>query len=303
MARLLGLDKSELQGAALSACDGLDPGLLRGFCETVRATGEAWVSEQAFPQLARADLGTDTTLRFVCTPVGEKVQIVVQDVSQTRWLEKTFARYLSSKVIERLRQVPPADLLKVERRVVTVLFADLRGFTRVSQEIEPEQVCAMVNSYLSRMVDCVEKYDGTVDKFVGDEIMAVFGAPLFQADHALRALLCAVDMVRSHQEWQGERTGQPAPAVGVGLVTGEVIVGNIGTEKQMDYTVMGHPVNLAARLCGAAAGLEILTVAATHQAAQGFSLDNMPRLHFEVKGKLELKNVKVPIDVIRVTAG
>ena len=271
MAHLLGLDKGDLQGALLAECDQgrLGPGLLQGLCDNVRSAGQVRICEQAFPELPQASLGSATTLRFVCSPVGEKVQLVVQDVSHTRWLEKTFSRYLSAKVIDLLRHVSPADLLKVERRVLTVLFADLRGFTRVSQEIEPEQVCAMVNSYLSRMVDCVERYDGTVDKFVGDEIMAVFGAPLTQADHALRALLCAVDMVRSHREWQQIRLheSKPAPPVGVGLVTGEVIVGNIGTEKQMDYTVMGHPVNLAARLCGAAAGLEILTVQATHEVA------------------------------------
>jgi len=230
-------------------------------------------------------------------------------VTSNRWLEKTFSKYVSSKVIELLRTIPSADLLKVERRVLTVLFADLRGFTRVSQEIEPEEVCEMVNSYLTRMVECVEAYDGTVDKFVGDEIMAAFGAPLPQKDHALRSLLCAVDMVKSHKAWQEQRIAEnkPAPPVGIGIVTGEVIVGNVGTEKQMDYTVLGHSVNLASRLCAIAAGLEILTVKATHQSAlkslkKGTEIKNIPHLRFEPKGKRELKNVQTPVEVIQVIA-
>jgi len=157
------------------------------------------------------------------------------------------------------------------------------------------------------MVECVEKYDGTIDKFIGDEIMAFFGAPLAQKDHALRGLLCAVEMIESHQAWQRERKnkGLKAPPVGIGVVTGEVIIGNIGTEKRMDYTVLGHPVNLAARLCGVAEGLEVLTVSETHKSAlkaikQGVDFKNMPHLKFEPKGKLELKNVKARVEVLKV---
>jgi len=317
MTQLLGAkDKKELLKSRLSDWDKypLGDGFLTTLFQTVKSTDQVCVLEQsfsAFPPgllLAKPSIGSEVILRFVCCPVKNQVQIVIQDVTSNRWLEKTFSKYVSSKVIELLRTIPAADLLKVERRVVTVLFADLRGFTKVSQEIEPEEVCEMVNSYLSRMVECVEKYDGTVDKFVGDEIMAAFGAPLPQQDHALRALLCAVAMIESHKAWQidREKMGLNAPPVGIGIVTGEVIVGNIGTEKQMDYTVLGHSVNLAARLCGAAEGMEILTVPETHKSAQkalkqGVDFKNMPHLKFEPKGKLDLKNVKAPVEVLKVT--
>ncbi len=317
MAKLIGAqDKKELLHTPIKNWHRgiLGEGFIIALIESVKSTDQVCVLEQAFPDLPqgllpiRHKLGSPIILRFIGTPIKDQVQIIAQDVTQNRWLENTFSRYVSPKVIDLLRNIPVQELMKVERRELTILFADLRGFTRVTQEIEPEAVCEMLNTYLSRMVQCVEKYDGTVDKFIGDEIMAVFGAPLHQEDHALRALLCAVAMIESHQAWQRERenVGLKAPAVGIGIVTGEVIVGNIGTEKQMDYTVLGHPVNLAARLCGAAEGLEILTVAETHKSAQkalkqGVDFKNMPHLKFEPKGKLELKNVKAPVEVLKVT--
>lgn len=317
-ANLLGAkDKKDFLKAPLSDWDKypLGEGFLNSLVQTVKSTGRVFVLEHEFQDFPgqllaeKNETGASVMLRFVCHPVDNQVQIVIQNVTSMRWLEKTFSRYVSPKVIELLRKVPASDLLKVERITLTVLFTDLRGFTRVSQEIEPEEVCEMVNSHFAAMVEGIEKYDGTVDKFVGDGVMAVFGAPLHQKDHALRALLAAVEMVKSHQAWQEDRRQQnkAAPAVGIGIVTGEVIVGNIGTEQQMDYTVLGQPVNLAARLCGAASGLEILTVKETHQAAlkaikQGAEFKNIPHLKFEPKGSMELKNVKGPVEVIRVVS-
>ena len=318
MAILLGAkDKTALLKTRLAEWDQgiLGPGFLSSLVESVKSTGQTCIFQSEFPDFpkgllpGKASLNCPIILRFICCPVKDRIQIICQDVSASLWLEKTFSRYVSPKVIDRLRQIPVSDLLRVERKFLTVLFADLRGFTRVTQEIEPEQVCEMVNSYLSRMVECVEKYDGTVDKFIGDEIMATFGAPLAQKDHALRALLCAVDMIQAHQIWQEDQKqkGAPSPPVGIGIATGQVIVGNIGTEKQMDYTVLGHSVNLAARLCGKAEGLEILTTKETHRSAlmglkQGLEFKEVPHLRFEPAGNLDLKNVKEPVEVIRVIA-
>jgi len=316
MARLLGApDKKEMLKTPLAQWDKgiLGQGFLSSLVGAVKEAGQLCMLEKEYAQLPadslpqRSGVEGAVTLRFVCSPAKDQVQIIVQDVTYSRWLEKSFSRYVSPKVIELLRKVPPADLLKVKRAELSVLFADLRGFTLISQELEPEKVCEMVNSYLSRMADCVEKYDGTVDKFVGDEIMAVFGAPLMQKDHALRALLCAVDMVREHGLWQEEqkRKNAPCPPVGIGIATGPVITGNIGHEKQMDYTVLGHTVNLAARLCAKAEGMEILTVKAAHESAlkamkEGVEFRDMPHLSFKPRGMMELKNVKEPVEVIRV---
>jgi len=317
MARLLGADhKNKVLGTPLSQWDQgpLGEGFLSTLIEASLHSGQTYILERTFPdfpsdRLPAQDLahGGMTLLRFVATPVKDRVQIVVQDVTHARWLENTFSRYVSPQVIERLRTVPESELMKVERRKLTVLFGDLRGFTLACQEMEAEEVCEMLNGYLSAMTECVDRYEGMVDKFVGDEIMAVFGAPLYTEDHALRALLAGEAMLKAHQAWQEERKsqGKIAPAVGIGIATGEIVIGNIGTPSRMDYTVLGHTVNLAARLCAKAEGLEILTTKATHQAAMAGAKiyprpEEIPRFRFESKGKIELKNVKAPVDVFRV---
>ena len=125
------------------------------------------------------------------------------------------------------------------------------------ERLSAEAVRDTVNSFLTGMVECVDRYRGTVDKFVGDEIMALFGAPLHHDGHALDAIRTALDMQQTHQRWMDERRsrGLEAPPLGVGIATGHVVVGNIGTPSRMDYTALGSSVNLAARLCGQAEGI------------------------------------------------
>ena len=318
MAHLLGAKrKAEVIDTPLTEWDTgiLGNGFLTTLIDSARSNNQVVIMEHPVerldPERLRSDYSTDICgsqrLRFVCTPIKGRVQVVVQDITRTHWLEETFSRYLSPQVIAQLRGVPEGDLLKNERRIVTVLFADLRGFTSFCQKETPMGVAKLVNEFLTNMVNCIERHDGTVDKFVGDEVMAIFGAPLARNDHVLRALLAAVDMVKSHKTWSEERlkAGKPAPPVGVGLATGEVVVGNIGTDKRMEYTVLGHTVNLAARLCGIAEAFEILTISATHKTAvkainKYDGSTSIPRFRFEHRGKVDLKNVFEPIDVFRV---
>ena len=206
--------------------------------------------------------------------------------------------------------MPAVELLRMDRRELTVLFGDLRGFTALCQELPPEEVQEVVNSFLAGMVACIDELGGTIDKFVGDEVMAIFGAPVPQPDHALRALVCAVGMQQRHRAWMAERRSmeRPAPPLGIGLATGSVVVGNVGTDSRMDFTVLGHTVNLAARLCGAAEGGEILTVPDTHARALG-SLDSysgavpVPRLSFRSKGRRTFKNVAGEVEVVALSPG
>lgn len=318
MARLLGSEhKKNLMGAPVANWDSgpLGDGFISTLVESARRSGQAYVMERPFTEFPKERLdkashamhNRGVLLRFVATPVKERVQIVVQDVSHMRWLENTFSRYVSPRVIELLQGVPDSELMRVERRSVTLLFADLRGFTSACQEMEAEEVCEMLNEYLTNMVECIERYDGTVDKFVGDEVMAIFGAPLYVEDHALRAMMAAARMMKRHREWMKGRNnqGKIAPDLGLGIATGEVVIGNIGTPRRMDYTALGHTVNLAARLCGKAAGGEILTVRSTHEAAAESAEtwkgeDVVPRFKFEHRGKIELKNVKAPVDLYAV---
>jgi class 3 adenylate cyclase len=320
MARLLGITpdkRREVLGSKLIDWERGPLGdVLSTLIAAVRESGRSYVVDREMPELgpdrlpslAERNVKDPPLLRFVCTLVKEKVQIVAQDVTHTNWLTKNFSRYVSPRVIEQMQTVSEEALMKTDKRVASVLFADLRGFTRACQELQPDQVVDMVNSFLAHAVAAVEKFDGMVDKFMGDEIMAIFGVPLPTADHALRALMAATAIIKSHQEWQAERAsrGLTAPGVGIGIATGEVVVGNIGTSSRLDFTVLGNNVNLAARLCGKAESNQILIVRDTHHLArEGMNFyqgsESVPRFHFDVKGTMEFKNILKPIEVIAVS--
>ncbi len=318
MMKLLGIsDRNQALKTQLSKWDQghLGENTLSAIVQIARSSEDIQILEKPFSDIPRELLPTsdvppgakDTILRFSASAKEGRVQIIAQDVTRTRWLEDTFARYLSPKVIEQMQNVDSDNLLTMERRDLSILFTDLRGFTKLCQEATPSQVQDTINSFLSNMVQCIELLDGTVQGFVGDEVMSIFGAPMTQEDHALRALICAVEMQKVHKNWIEERTAKdmPAPQMGVGLATGSVVVGNIGTKTRMDYTAQGHGVNLAARLCGAARGGEILTVPATHSAAlkhtKSYSGEvTIPRFTFESIGKQNFKGVNESTDVLRV---
>jgi len=162
-----------------------------------------------------------------------------------------FSSYVSPKIVEVLINNPDKANLGGERKVVTVLFADLMGFTSLSEKKLPEEVVEFLNEYFKEMTDIIFKWDGTLDKFVGDEIMAFWGAPVDQPDHAERAVRCALDMIdslsRMQEKWIKE--GKDFLNCGIGINTGEVLIGNIGAAgKKMDYTIIGDNVNLASRV-------------------------------------------------------
>jgi adenylate cyclase len=147
-----------------------------------------------------------------------------------------------------------------EPRTTTMLFSDIRGFTSRSETMPAEEIVAMLNDYFERMVEIVFRYEGTLDKFVGDEIMALFGAPVSAPDDAVRAVRSALDMLDELRRFNTEReaAGKVSFEIGIGINTGDVVAGYIGSSKAMQYTVIGAPVNLAARLCSAAKGMQVL---------------------------------------------
>jgi adenylate cyclase len=137
-----------------------------------------------------------------------------------------------------------------EEREATVLFADIRGFTTLSEQLPPSELIQLLNAYLSRMSRVIEERKGVIDKYIGDEVMAIFGAPLASSDHALRAVMAAVDMLKELQQFNAAE-GRNAPLrIGIGIATGPVIVGNVGSPQRLNYTVLGDTVNLASRLQG-----------------------------------------------------
>lgn len=160
-----------------------------------------------------------------------------------------------------------------ENRHVSVLFGDIRGFTTLTEGMEPQAVIALLNACMQRLSDAVDQEGGVVDKFVGDEIMAVFGAPVRQDDHAGRAVRAALRMREALTELNRDRSarGEPALGLGVGINSGDAVAGNMGSKNRLNYTVLGHMVNLASRLCtGAAAGEILLTRTTLLDAGPGF---------------------------------
>ncbi|MEW6054727.1 MAG: adenylate/guanylate cyclase domain-containing protein [Nitrospirota bacterium] len=170
---------------------------------------------------------------------------------KSREIRAMFSSYVSPKIVETLISNPEKAKLGGDRKMVTVLFSDIKGFTSLSEKRPPEEVVEILNEYFKEMADIIFRWDGTLDKFVGDEIMAFWGAPADQPNHAELALRCALHMedslARMQDKWR--REGKEMLDCGIGINTGEVIIGNIGAAgKKMDYTVIGDHVNLAARV-------------------------------------------------------
>jgi adenylate cyclase len=166
-------------------------------------------------------------------------------------IRSMFSSYVSPKIVEELISNPEKAKLGGERKDVTVLFSDVIGFTTLSEKKSPEEVVELLNEYFNEMTNIIFKWDGTLDKFVGDEIMAFWGAPLDQPNHAELGVRCALDMSDRLSEMQKRwvQEGKEILDCGIGINTGEVIIGNIGAAgKKMDYTVIGDHVNLAARV-------------------------------------------------------
>jgi len=187
--------------------------------------------------------------------------IVVDDVTEKRRLEAThamFRRYVAPAVVDRLPDNPDQLKLGGRRQELTILFADIRGFTHFSEPLPPEQLVDILNAYLSVAADAILEFEGTLDKFMGDAVMGIFNAPLPQSDHALRAAKAALAMRAGVTRLHDRLPVQLRPHYGVGIHTGEAVVGNVGTEQQMNFTAIGDAVNLAKRLQENATGGQIL---------------------------------------------
>jgi adenylate cyclase len=191
---------------------------------------------------------TATGLAYV---MGLVYQTVIEQREKHR-IRKTFQQYVAPSVVEKMLSANELPSYGGERKELTILFSDIRRFTKFSESHEPEVVVARLQEYLSEMVDIVFKYDGTLDKFVGDELMALFGAPFHYADHAERACRTALEMIdvlrQIQKRWSADYNEYFN--IGVGINTGKVIVGNLGSKQLFDYTVIGDEVNVGARVEG-----------------------------------------------------
>jgi class 3 adenylate cyclase len=219
----------------------------------------------------------------------EEIRRLAEDLElHNRFIQALFGRYLSDEVVAGLLASPEGPKLGGEQRKVTLLMSDLRGFTPLTEGLAPERVLHLLNSYLAAMADVILAHQGTIDEFVGDAILAIFGAPLTRPDDARRAVACAVRMQAALQELnrKNETEGLPRLEMGIAIHTGEVIVGNIGSERRTKYGVVGSAVNHAGRIESFTVGGQVLISDATlRECGDGVRVGS--RLAIDAKGTRE----------------
>lgn len=221
--------------------------------------------------------------------------VVAAEQSDKGLVKDLFGRYVSPQVAAEILTLADVGKLELggEQRTVSVLFADIRGFTRMSEQMSPMEIIDMLNSYLSIIVERVLDNEGMVNKFAGDNVMVVWNAPQFQQGHAWLAVKAAWEAQQAIMERQREDASLPRVQFGIGINTGEAVAGNMGSSGRAEYTVIGDAVNVASRICGAAAGGEVWIGGETWRQVKGYvEVEELQPQSF--KGKAE------PVSVYRV---
>lgn len=210
------------------------------------------VLSRAVDKIGHGNLDTrvDLKSRDEFAQLGQAVNQMAKALGETKTLRGALARYLSYQVAEDIIRSGNMPTLQGERKKVSVLFLDIRGFVNMTKTMTPEVIVALLNEFLDRMVEVVFRHKGTLDKFLGDGLMVLFGAPLDDDQHEYHAVCAAIDMCREakrlDQQWKSR--GLSGLRIGIGINTGIAVVGNIGSNQRMDYTAIGKTVNLASRL-------------------------------------------------------
>lgn len=214
---------------------------------------------------------------------------------RNRFIRETFGRYLSDEVVNNLLDAPEGLHLGGEKRVVTIMMSDLRGFTAMSEVLGAEQVVSMLNNYLGTMTEIIQRYGGTIDEFIGDGILVLFGAPEQREDDAARAVCCALEMQRALADVNAWNLQHQLPLVemGIGLNTGEVIVGNIGSQRRTKYGAVGSHVNLTGRIESYTVGGQIMISEMTRRAIGA-------ELRIDGEHRIEPKGMQQPITIYEV---
>ncbi|MCB0208867.1 MAG: response regulator [Anaerolineae bacterium] len=242
----------------------------------------------------------DADYQYVLSIIGTQAAVAISRAKLLRdrelanekekWaIRNIFQRYVSPAVVDQVVEDRNNLALGGQRQEVTILFADIRGFTTFSEDRDPEQLIDVLNSYLALAVEAILAEEGTLDKFMGDAVMAIFNAPLAQSDHALRAVRAALAMQQAIAEYNREHAVDKSLSFGIGLHCGQAVVGNVGTAQQMNYTAIGDTVNLAKRLQEYAGGGTILLSQAIYRLLQG-------QINVEELGQLTVKGRRTPVD-------
>jgi adenylate cyclase len=216
----------------------------------------------------------------------EEVRRLVGELDRrNQFIRKTFGRYLSDDIVADLLETPDGLALGGEKRLVTVLMSDLRGFTATSERLAPEQVVRVLNRYLGAMAEVITRHRGTIDEFIGDAVLALFGAPHLRPDDAARAVACAIEMqlAMTAVNEANRAEGLPELQMGIAVNTGQVVVGNIGSETRAKYGVVGSPVNLTARIESCTLGGQVFVSEMTRTAVD-VPLEVGARMTVDAKG-------------------
>lgn len=237
------------------------------------------------------------TLTLVCYIVSVLYAYFIRE-RRTRFLKNAFGTYVSPAVVNQITKKDYNLKLGGEKKELTVIFTDIRDFTYFSERFDSQKTVAFLNHYLSSMSEVIFKHQGTIDKFIGDAIMAIFGAPIPQEDHADRACLVAMEMVGKLKEVNEEnvKLGFPRIAIGVGINTGDMTIGNIGSNRRFDYTVIGDAVNLGARLEGLTKFFDVPIIVSQHTKA---AVRNS-QLRFRELGNVVVKGKEVPVKIYQL---
>ncbi len=259
---------------------------LTSLCNVVKQIGDGDLS-------ARADLSRDIEFNQLALAINE----MTHGLRERERLKTNFARYVSAVVLEKILHSETPAKVEGERRKITVMFSDIRHFTQMAEALPPEQVVALLNQYFDRMIDVIFANYGTLDKFIGDGIMVEFGTPLddpLQEEHAVTAAFGMSEALKKlNEEWKGQ--AKKPFEIGIGIHTGLAIVGNIGSERRMEYTAIGDTVNVASRLEQLTKQLqhEILISETTYMALQRkFRCRNLGLI--QLPGRTEPIHVFVP---------
>ena len=250
--RILGLTNAELEGADIAEIVGPQNRWVLDALDQVQKSGKV---RQIADSNLNSDSGGDVAVNLSAAPLLDLEDnqngflAVFEDISPEKRVRSTMSRYMPGPIVDQLL-AQSEENLSGSLQTVTILFSDIRGFTTTSEKIGARATVAMLNEYLTLMVELIEKYDGILDKYIGDAVMALFGAPFPGANDASHAVQTAWAMLEAVEQLNKIRLsrGDARIDIGIGLNTGEVVVGNIGSNRRMDYTVIGDAVNLAARL-------------------------------------------------------
>jgi adenylate cyclase len=258
--------------------------------------GAIWLDSESLAQFQQKDLELVTAIAAQAAMFIEN-NLLAKKIEQEIVARERFSRLLSPNVAEQVL----SGKLEVKKGgvhvpEVTVFNSDIRGFTRMSEGATAGVILELLNEYFEQMVETIFKFEGTLDKFMGDGIMAFWGAPLTKADDPIRSVQCALDQMEVLGRFNRKRVegGHPTLAVGMGLHTGPLVAGYVGSSKAMSYTVIGDTANTSARLCGIAlAGQVIVSEYTLARLGPRFEVEELPPAHLKGKEKpLRIFNVK-----------